>query len=117
MGEILGYSYFSSASATSLIFPRLCRLSQYHLAKLETGQRIYREKQNQGELGSPDRSCPQKALTLTTPSDSSSWNLNCAITRLCSERRSTDWLRRTLHSSIKLLSLTKPGLSVARSPA
>jgi CRISPR-associated protein Csd1 len=39
-------SYFSSASTTpSLIFPRLCRLSQHHLAKLETGHRIHREKQ------------------------------------------------------------------------
>lgn len=39
-------SYFSSASTTpSLVFPRLCRLSQYHLAKLDTGPRIYREKQ------------------------------------------------------------------------
>jgi CRISPR-associated protein Csd1 len=39
-------SYFTSASTTpSLIFPRLCRLSQYHLAKLDTGKRIYREKQ------------------------------------------------------------------------
>ncbi len=39
-------SYFSSASTTpSLIFPRLCRLSQHHLAKLDTGHRIYRERQ------------------------------------------------------------------------
>lgn len=39
-------SYFSSASTTpSLVFSRLCRLSQHHLAKLETGQRIYRERQ------------------------------------------------------------------------
>ena len=39
-------SYFSSASTTpSLVFPRLCRLSQHHLAKLDTGPRIYREKQ------------------------------------------------------------------------
>ncbi len=39
-------SYFSSASTTpSLIFPRLCRLSQHHLAKLDTGHRIHREKQ------------------------------------------------------------------------
>jgi len=38
-------SYFTSASTTpSLIFPRLCRLSQHHLAKLDTGPRIYREK-------------------------------------------------------------------------
>ena len=39
-------SYFSSASTTpSLVFPRLCRLSQHHLAKLETGHRIHRERQ------------------------------------------------------------------------
>ena len=39
-------SYFTSASTTpSLIFPRLCRLSQHHLAKLDTGHRIHREKQ------------------------------------------------------------------------
>ena len=42
-------SYFSSASTTpSLVFPRLCRLSQHHLAKLaklEPGLRIHREKQ------------------------------------------------------------------------
>ena len=38
--------YFSSASTTpSLVFPRLCRLSQHHLAKLDTGHRIHREKQ------------------------------------------------------------------------
>ena len=39
-------SYFSSASTTpSLVFPRLCRLSQHHLAKLDTGLRIHRERQ------------------------------------------------------------------------
>lgn len=39
-------SYFSSASTTpSLIFPRLCRLSQHHLAKLDAGHKIHREKQ------------------------------------------------------------------------
>jgi CRISPR-associated protein Csd1 len=39
-------SYFSSASTTpSMVFPRLCRLSQHHLAKLDTGYRIHREKQ------------------------------------------------------------------------
>jgi len=39
-------SYFSSASTTpSLVFPRLCRLSQHHLAKLDIGVRIHREKQ------------------------------------------------------------------------
>ena len=44
-------SYFSSASTTpSVVFPRLCRLNQHHLAKLETGHRIYREKQLGGVL-------------------------------------------------------------------
>ncbi len=39
-------SYFSSACVTpSLVFPRLFRLSQHHLAKLETGARINRENQ------------------------------------------------------------------------
>lgn len=39
-------SYFTAASTTpSLIFPRLCRLSQYHLAKLDTGLRIHRERE------------------------------------------------------------------------
>jgi CRISPR-associated protein Csd1 len=38
--------YFSSASSTpALVFPRLFRLNQHHLAKLEHGARIYREKQ------------------------------------------------------------------------
>lgn len=37
--------YFSSASATpGVAFPRLIRLSQHHLAKLETGRRIAHEK-------------------------------------------------------------------------
>jgi len=48
-------SYFSSASTTpSLVFPRLCRLSQHHLAKLDTGPRIYREKQVGEVLGKLD---------------------------------------------------------------
>jgi CRISPR-associated protein Csd1 len=39
-------SYFTAASTTpSLVFPRLCRLSQHHLAKLNTGLRIHRERQ------------------------------------------------------------------------
>jgi CRISPR-associated protein Csd1 len=39
-------SYFTSASTTpALVFPRLCRLSQHHLAKLGTGLRINREKE------------------------------------------------------------------------
>lgn len=38
--------YFSSASATpSVVFPRLLRLSQHHLAKMDTGRKIYYEKQ------------------------------------------------------------------------
>jgi CRISPR-associated protein Csd1 len=38
--------YFSSASATpGAVFPRLIRLSQYHMAKMETGRKIYFEKQ------------------------------------------------------------------------
>ena len=37
--------YFSSASTTpSLVFPRLFRLSQHHLAKLDPGPRIYNER-------------------------------------------------------------------------
>lgn len=37
--------YFSSASATpGIVFPRLFRLNGHHLAKLETGARIYYEK-------------------------------------------------------------------------
>jgi CRISPR-associated protein Csd1 len=37
--------YFSSASTTpAIIFPRLFRLNQHHLAKLEQGPRIYLEK-------------------------------------------------------------------------
>lgn len=39
-------SYFTSASVTpGIVFPRLFRLSQHHLAKLDTGHRIRREKQ------------------------------------------------------------------------
>ena len=38
--------YFSAASTTpALVFPRLFRLNQHHLAKLEHGSRIYWEKQ------------------------------------------------------------------------
>ena len=38
--------YFSSASTTpAIVFPRLFRLNQHHLAKLERGSRIYWEKQ------------------------------------------------------------------------
>jgi CRISPR-associated protein Csd1 len=38
--------YFSAASATpGIVFPRLIRLSQHHLAKMDTGQKIYYERQ------------------------------------------------------------------------
>ena len=38
-------SYFSSASATpGSVFPRLVRLSQHHIARLEGGRRVNREK-------------------------------------------------------------------------
>ncbi len=38
--------YFSAASATPcFVFPRLIRLSQHHLAKMETGRKVYYEKQ------------------------------------------------------------------------
>jgi CRISPR-associated protein Csd1 len=37
--------YFSAASATpGTVFPRLIRLSQHHMAKMETGQKVYYEK-------------------------------------------------------------------------
>ncbi len=37
--------YFSSASATpGIVFPRLIRLSQHHLAKMEPGQKVYYER-------------------------------------------------------------------------
>ena len=38
--------YFSAASATpGVVFPRLIRLSQHHLSKMETPQKVYYEKQ------------------------------------------------------------------------
>jgi CRISPR-associated protein Csd1 len=38
--------YFSAASATpGIVFPRLIRLSQHHLAKMEAGQKVYYERQ------------------------------------------------------------------------
>ncbi len=44
--------YFGSACATPAnIFPRLCRLTQHHLGKLSTGQRIHREKLMQEIIG------------------------------------------------------------------
>lgn len=40
--------YFSAASATpNIVFPRLIRLSQHHLGKLEVNKRVYREKRIQ----------------------------------------------------------------------
>ena len=47
--------YFSSASATpSIVFPRLIRLSQHHLAKMDTGQKIYYERQLGDVVGKLD---------------------------------------------------------------
>lgn len=44
--------YFGSACATpASVFPRLCRLTQHHLGKLSTGQRIHREKLMQEIIG------------------------------------------------------------------
>lgn len=38
--------YFSAASATpAVVFPRLIRLSQHHLARMQPGQKVYYEKQ------------------------------------------------------------------------
>jgi CRISPR-associated protein Csd1 len=47
--------YFSAASATpGIIFPRLIRLGQHHLAKMETGQKIYYERQIGEVMGKLD---------------------------------------------------------------
>lgn len=47
--------YFSSASATpSIVFPRLIRLSQHHLAKMDTGRKIYFERQLGEVMGKLD---------------------------------------------------------------
>ena len=44
--------YFSAASATpASVFPRLIRLSQHHLGKLNTGSKIHREKNIQEICG------------------------------------------------------------------
>ncbi len=49
--------YFGSASATpGSVFPRLIRLSQHHLGKLEKGSRTYHEKRIQGIAGQLDES-------------------------------------------------------------
>lgn len=52
--------YFSSACTTpALVFPRLLRLAQPHLAKLEDGNRIFKEKMLQQILGSLDEGFPR----------------------------------------------------------
>jgi len=44
--------YFSAASMTpASVFPRLIRLSQHHLAKLDTGPKIHRERNIQEICG------------------------------------------------------------------
>jgi CRISPR-associated protein Csd1 len=46
--------YFSSASATpALVFPRLFRLSNHHLAKLPIGQKIFYERQMSSAMAAP----------------------------------------------------------------
>lgn len=48
--------YFSAASATpGIVFPRLIRLAQHHLAKMETGQKIYYERQLGEVMGKLNR--------------------------------------------------------------
>lgn len=55
--------YFSSASTTpALVFPRLFRLSQHHLAKLETGYRISYDRRLGEVMGLVDRFPRQLAL-------------------------------------------------------
>ena len=55
--------YFSSASTTpALVFPRLFRLSQHHLAKLETGQKIYYDRRLGEVMGLIDQFPRQLAL-------------------------------------------------------
>ena len=55
--------YFSSSSTTpALVFPRLFRLSQHHLAKLETGQKIFYDRQIGEVLGQLDQFPRQLAL-------------------------------------------------------
>ncbi|MGQ0712166.1 MAG: type I-C CRISPR-associated protein Cas8c/Csd1 [Gemmatimonadaceae bacterium] len=47
--------FFSSASATpSVVFPRLLRLSQHHLSKMDIGKRIWYEKQLHEAMGKLD---------------------------------------------------------------
>jgi CRISPR-associated protein Csd1 len=55
--------YFSSASTTpALVFPQLFRLSQHHLAKLETGQKIYYDRRLGEVMGLIDQFPRQLAL-------------------------------------------------------
>lgn len=55
--------FFSSASATpSVVFPRLIRLSQHHLARMDTGKKIWFEKQLQDAIGRLDRFKTQLSL-------------------------------------------------------
>lgn len=56
--------FFSSACATpNLVFPRLLKLAQAHLAKLDEGKRIYREKFLQDIIGRFDNPFP-RTLTM-----------------------------------------------------
>ena len=53
--------YFSSASATpAIVFPTLIRLAQAHLKKLETGARIWHDKQLCGLMGRIDATYPAR---------------------------------------------------------
>ena len=55
--------YFSSASTTpALVFPRLFRLSQHHLAKLETSYKIFYDRRLGEVMGLLDRFPRQLAL-------------------------------------------------------
>lgn len=48
--------YFGAASATpASVFPRLIRMSQHHLGKLDGGNRTYHEKRIQEILGNVDQ--------------------------------------------------------------
>lgn len=56
-------SYFSSASATpGAVFPRLMRLSQHHIEKLEGGLRVHREKLIQEIMSHLETFPPQLSL-------------------------------------------------------
>jgi CRISPR-associated protein Csd1 len=63
MNSTIKDHYFSSASTTpALVFPRLFRLSQHHLAKLETGQKIYYDRRLGEVMGLIDQFPRQLAL-------------------------------------------------------